>query len=75
VPLNPTSGDKNYVHEQLTPATSWTVVHNLGKRPAIQVWDSSGRMVEGDVVFDASNPVNRLTITFSAAFSGKAVCN
>ena len=32
--------DKNYVHEQSSPSTTWTVDHNLNKRVAISVVDS-----------------------------------
>jgi hypothetical protein len=59
-----------YMHDQSVPAATWTVVHNLGYNPAgIFVTDSSGSDVEGEVTYVNTN---QLTLTFSAAFSGKA---
>jgi hypothetical protein len=66
------SVDKNYLHNQGTPATTWSINHNLNKYPAVQVFDSGNSMVIGDVVYD---DLNNITITFSAAFSGKATLN
>lgn len=70
-PIHVTS-DANYVHDQATPSASWTVAHNLGKRPAVQVIDTAGTQVEGDVTWLDDNSVR---IIFSAPFSGKAYCN
>jgi hypothetical protein len=65
-------GDKNYVYTQSTPAASWTVSHNLGKRPAVVVVDSAEDVVYGDIQYIDDNTV---TLTFSGAFSGKAYFN
>lgn len=65
-------GDKNYVHTQSTPAATWTVSHNLGKRPAVVVVDSAEDVVYGDIQYINDNTV---TLTFSGAFSGKAYFN
>lgn len=59
----------HYRHVQPTPATLWSVQHDLGYRPAVSVQDSAGSVVYGDVEYlDANN----LTITFTFAFSGFA---
>lgn len=68
----PPGTDSTYVHNQAVPSASWVVVHNMGKRPAITVFDSANDEIEGDIVH---NSVNQLTLTFSAAFSGVAYCN
>lgn len=65
-------GDKNYVHTQGAAATSWVVTHNLNKFPSVTVVDSGGTVVMGTVVH---NSVNQATLSFSAAFSGKAYFN
>ena len=65
-------GDAKYAHIQPVPATVWTVVHGLNKRPAVTVTDSAGTVVSGTVQYDNDN---ELTITFAAAFSGRADCN
>jgi heat shock protein HslJ len=66
------TGDLSYTHNQTTAATVWTVNHNLGKNPSVTVVDSAGTKVWGD---EKHIDQNSLTITFSAAFSGKAYCN
>ena len=57
---------------QGTPTATWTIVHDLGLYPDVQVVDSSGDQVEGDVTHDS---VDQLTVVFSAAFSGDAYLN
>ena len=68
----PGAGDLNYTHNQGAASATWTVTHNLGKRPSVTVQDSANDQVDGDVVY---NDLNTLTITFSAAFSGFAYLN
>lgn len=58
-----------YLHTQATPAAVWTVPHNLGIYPSVTVIDSAGSQVIADVSYPSLNTV---TITFSAALSGRA---
>lgn len=59
-----------YTHYQLTPSTTWTVVHNMGRRPtSVTVYDSSGSEVIGNMNYIDANTVQ---LSFSAAFSGSA---
>lgn len=66
------AGDKTYVHIQASAMTVWSITHNLSKYPSISIFDSLGRSIW-------ANPLhinaNQLTITFSAAVSGKAYLN
>jgi hypothetical protein len=48
-----------------------TVVHNLGRNPAVTVIDSAEDVCTGDVHYIDSNTVQ---LTFSAPFSGTAIC-
>lgn len=64
--------DLSYVFTQSTPSTSWTVTHNLNKYPSVTVVDSAGTVVIGQVVY---NSINQCTLSFTAAFSGKAFFN
>lgn len=64
--------DLNYTHTQLTPSASWTVTHNLGKRPAVAVVDSAGSSVVGEVTYLDDNTVQ---LDFSGAFAGIAYFN
>lgn len=66
------SGDLHYEHTQAVPSTTWDITHNLHKRPAVLVEDSAGDEVEGQIDFVTAD---RLVITFSAAFSGRAILN
>lgn len=65
-------GDLNHRHQQLTPSTTWTVLHGLGKRPSVDVFDSAGDPIDGDVEHLTDNS---LTITFSAPVGGEAYAN
>lgn len=70
--LAPGIADKNYVHHQDVPASVWTISHNLNKKPSVEVIDSAGTKVEGEIKYIDDNIVE---IYFSAEFSGKAICN
>lgn len=67
------TGSAGYTHDQASASASWTVTHNLGRFPSITVVDTSGNRILGfEAVYDSANQV---TLTFSAAFSGKAYLN
>jgi hypothetical protein len=60
----------SYRHTQIAASNTWTITHNLHFMPNVTAFDSSGNMVEGNIVHTT---VNSLTIQFSAAISGNAV--
>lgn len=64
--------DLNYVHVQLAPSSTWNITHNLGKFPSINVVDSGGAEVLGDILYIDSNS---LVATFTAPFGGRAYLN
>ena len=64
--------DKTFTYEQVTPATTWDVQHNLAKFPSITVIDTGDTVVTGQYEYKDNNNV---TLTFSAAFAGKAYLN
>lgn len=66
------SGDIHYIFSQDIPSALWTIQHDLNKKPSVTVVSSSDVVVYGDVTYLNTN---KLTITFSAAFSGKAYLN
>lgn len=66
------SVDKYYIHNQLVASATWTVLHNLSKKPSVTVVDSAGTVVVGDIVYVDDNTS---IATFSAPFGGKAYCN
>jgi len=66
------SGAVTYVFEQITPASTWVINHNIGKFPSITVVDSSNNVVVG---FSTYNSDKVVTVQFSAPFAGKAYLN
>lgn len=61
-----------YTHTQNVPSTTWSVTHNLGKRPSVTIVDTGDNVVIGEIQYTNDNS---LVLTFSAAFSGKAYFN
>ncbi len=61
-----------YIYNQGVPSDTWVINHNLNKNPSVTIVSSAGEEVEGAVVI---NSLNQVTITFCAAFSGKAYLN
>ena len=64
--------DANFVFTQSVPATTWTITHNLDKFCSVSVVSDGNQLKYGNISYTNSNS---LTITFSAAFSGKAYLN
>ncbi len=67
-----TGGDKTFVFTQGIPQPVWVITHNLNKYPSVSVVDSFKEQVYGRVDYIDKN---KLTVTFTAAFSGQAFCN
>lgn len=63
--------DKYYI-QNFNLADSLIVNHGLNKYPAVTVHDSAGDEVVGEIVHTNNN---RLTVVFSAPFSGRITCN
>ena len=59
----------SYTHNQSATSTTWTITHNLNFKPNVTVFDSAESMVEGSVTHTSNTT---LSITFSAAISGRA---
>jgi hypothetical protein len=58
-----------YAYTQTSPATVWTITHNLGINPSVTAVDSSGNVIEGTLLYLSTNT---LEITFGIATSGHA---
>jgi len=66
-------GDKFFEHPQSNASAFWEIKHNLSKKPSVTVATAfSDEEVVGKVTYIDDN---NLTITFNAAFSGKAYLN
>lgn len=58
-----------YVHQQSTPATTWTINHNMGKYPTVELFNSGMQEIDADI----SHPsVNQTVITLNPATAGQA---
>jgi hypothetical protein len=64
--------DSHYTHNQNSVSDTWSVTHNLGKKPSVTVVDSADTVLYGAVLYTNNNS---LTITLSAPTSGKAYMN
>lgn len=62
-------GGGNYTHNQASAQTVWTIPHSLGRRPAVSILDSEGRVVHADVQHLSDDVVS---ITFSVPMLGTA---
>lgn len=62
-------GIGSYVHTQGTASNTWTIIHNLGFFPNVEIIDSAGNSVIGSYQFVN---VNTITATFTDPFAGKA---
>ncbi len=69
------SGDvvalEGYVHTQASPLATWTVNHNLGRKPLVAVLSVGGQEVIAEVLH-ASN--NQVLISFASPAVGSARC-
>ena len=66
------SSDKNWEHDQFTPASIWVIEHPLNKKVSVEITDSAGTTVEGKIVI---NNGSQVTVEFNFPFSGTAVLN
>lgn len=68
-PQGPVGAPATYTHNQAMPSATWTIVHNLGFRPAVDAYDTADQECEGDI---AHPDLDTTVLTFSAAFAGWA---
>jgi hypothetical protein len=62
-------GAAAYVHTQASPATTWTINHNLGFRPSVELLDSGSQEIDGDI---AHPTINQTVVTLNPATAGLA---
>lgn len=62
-------GTGAYVFTQSSPAATWTINHNLGFRPSVELLDSGSQKIDGEV----SHPsINQTVVILSPATAGIA---
>lgn len=63
------AGSGGYIHQQSSASTTWTINHNLGFRPSVELLDSGSQEIDGDI----SHPsVNQTVVTLNPASAGVA---
>lgn len=74
-PAGPSSGPggeiAEYTHTQSAPAASWTINHNLGRKPLIALRSAGGVEFEGTITHISDN---QAVVTLAAATAGYARC-
>lgn len=60
-----------FIHDQSTPDVEWTINHNLGERPAVQVYDTGGNVFEAEVLHIS---VNQCKVYSTTPVAGIARC-
>lgn len=69
-PQGPPGSGTAFQHNQSSPASTWSVTHNLGHYPTVAVLAASGEVIYPDVTFPT---VNTATILFASPATGTAV--
>jgi len=64
--------DETYVHVQNVASDTWSITHNLGKKPAITVMDNNG--YEWDVSVQHLS-INAAIVSLLTPMTGTATCN
>lgn len=64
-------GGGAFVHTQATPATTWTINHNLGYRPSVELFDDTGQEFNAQVVHVNTN---QCVVYIVIAIAGSARC-
>lgn len=67
-PQGPT-GSGGYIHEQSSASTTWTINHNLGFKPSVELLDSGSQEIDGEVFHPS---VNQTVVTLNPASAGIA---
>lgn len=44
-----------YTHTQSSPSAVWTIAHNLGFKPSVELLNTGSQEIEGDVVHTSQN--------------------
>lgn len=58
-----------FLFEQPIPSTTWTINHNLGFKPSVELFNSGSQEIDGDVV---NTSTNQTIISFTAPVAGFA---
>jgi len=63
------AGGAAFVYQQVSPATIWTINHNLGYKPSVELLDSGSQEIDGEVSHPSDN---QTVVTLNPASAGSA---
>jgi hypothetical protein len=63
---------ETFTHIQSSPATTWTINHNLGFQPACEIFSVGGAEIDAEVIHTS---VNQTVIYFAFPVAGSARLN
>ena len=66
------SGFVGYTHNQIQALSTWTINHNLGKRPSIVLLSVGGVEFNGTIIHTS---INQAIVYLEIATAGTAQCN
>ena len=58
-----------YIHEQTVASATWTIAHNLGFKPSVELFGAGSQEIEGDIVHASANIT---TVYFTIPITGFA---
>ena len=64
-------GEDKHFEQQFYNATSYTVTHHMGKKPAVEVCNESGNLIVCDVIFNDG----AVTVNFGKPQTGTIILN
>jgi hypothetical protein len=67
--VSPDPGSFTYLFTQATPASTWTITHNLSRYPSVTVQDTSGVYVVSDVTYLS---LSQLQVNLASPLAGRA---
>jgi hypothetical protein len=69
IPGPPGPAGTGYTHTQSSPSATWTINHNLGIKPSVEVFSVGGLEVDASVLHVSNNQV---AVSFATPFAGYA---
>lgn len=63
------AGGSAFVYQQAAPAATWTINHNLGYKPSVELLDAGSQEIDGEVAHPTDN---QTVVTLNPASAGLA---
>ena len=63
------AGGAAFVYQQVAPAAIWTINHNLGYKPSVELLDAGSQEIDGQVAHPTDN---QTVVTLNPASAGLA---